>query len=43
MLDWSDTGRWDAGHLGRRTGRMQERRDAGKDRGRKRGMQDRRD
>ena len=43
MLDWSDTGRWDAEKVGCRKVRMQERRNAGKERGKKRGMQDKRD
>ena len=43
MLDWSDTGRWDAGQVGCRKGRMQEGSDAGKEECRKGERQEKRD
>ena len=43
MLDWSDTGRWDARQVGCRKGRMQEGSDAGKEECRKGERQEKRD
>ena len=40
MLDWSDTGRWDAEKVGCRKGGMQERREAGKEGCRTRGIKE---